>query len=192
MSNLDPANTFEVEQKFAVDNPATLEQQLVALGIHIGPAQLQVDRYFAHPSRDFAKTDEVLRIRRADDDNVITYKGPKISLETKTRREIELPLSPKAAGLNDFTALLEALGFTRVAEVRKHRRHATIQHAGRDVALVLDDVDQVGTFCELELCCDEQGLAAAQDTIIALANKLGLSDPLRRSYLGMLLDTQNS
>lgn len=193
MSNphLNPTNTFEVEQKFAVENLKALEQQLLALGVTIGPAQLQVDRYFAHPSRDFAKTDEALRIRSMGDDNVITYKGPRFKSETKSRREIELPLSPQAAGLNEFTALLEALGFTRVAEVRKHRRHGTIYHAGREVALALDEVDQVGSFCELELCCDEQGLAAAQETIIALAKQLGLSNPLQSSYLGMLLGQQD-
>ncbi len=185
------ANTFEVEQKFAVDDLSALEQQLRALGANIGPAQLQIDRYFAHPSRDFVETDEALRIRSMGDDNVITYKGPKFKGKTKTRREIELPLSPQAAGLSDFTTLLEALGFTRVAEVRKHRREGTMPQAGREVTLALDEVDQVGTFCELELCCDQQGLAAAQETIIALARQLDFSVPLRTSYLALLLGKQD-
>lgn len=191
MADPDPANTFEVEQKFAIDSLAAFEQRLLALGATIGPARLQVDRYFAHPSRDFAATDEALRIRCVGDENVITYKGPRLSGETKTRREIELPILPQVSGLDEFTALLEALGFTRVAEVRKQRRNGTIRHAGREVILALDEVQQVGTFCELELCCDELGVAAAQEAIVGLARQLGLSDPLRSSYLGMLLGQQD-
>ena len=52
------------------------------------PAE-QVDRYFAHPCRDFARTDEALRLRRDGDDVAITWKGPRIDAATKTRRESE-------------------------------------------------------------------------------------------------------
>ena len=52
------------------------------------PAE-QVDTYFSHPARDFAATDEALRIRSIDQENFVTYKGPKLDATTKTRREID-------------------------------------------------------------------------------------------------------
>ena len=44
------------------------------------------------PCRDFAQTDEALRIRTVGDTSFVTYKGPKLDATTKTRRELELPL----------------------------------------------------------------------------------------------------
>ena len=93
-------------------------------GFPIAPAQEEIDVYFAHPARDFAQTDEALRLRRKGDANCITYKGPKIDATTKTRREIELPLAPGPESLASWTALLEAVGFRPAGEVRKSRRKA--------------------------------------------------------------------
>lgn len=49
---------YEVEQKFLVADMQALEERLIALGAKIEDPQLEVDLYFAHPSRDFSKTDE--------------------------------------------------------------------------------------------------------------------------------------
>ncbi len=88
---------YEVEMKFPAADLAELESRLAGLGATIAAPQSEVDVYFAHPARDFAKTDEALRIRRKGSLNFITYKGPKIDAATKTRREIELPLSARRA-----------------------------------------------------------------------------------------------
>jgi len=80
-----PEMQFEVEQKFPVADLADVENRLAALGATFVDEVVQVDRYFAHPSRDFAKTDEAIRIRQVGDANFITYNGPKIDTTTKTR-----------------------------------------------------------------------------------------------------------
>ena len=51
---------FEVEQKFPVADMRALQERLIALGASIEEAQIEVDLYFAHPAKDFAKTDEAL------------------------------------------------------------------------------------------------------------------------------------
>ena len=81
---------FEVEQKFALDSVAEVEQRLAHWGAGSGVSE-QSDLYFNHPARDFAKTDEALRLRSVGDEHFITYKGPKLDATTKTRQEIELP-----------------------------------------------------------------------------------------------------
>ena len=55
---------IEVEQKFRIADVPAMERQLRALGATLGATELQVDCYFAHPQRDFAQTDEALRLRR--------------------------------------------------------------------------------------------------------------------------------
>jgi len=178
---------YEVEQKFPVADLASLEGRLVALGAQLGADLDQLDRYLAHPCRDFAQTDEALRIRQVGPRSYITYKGPKIDPTTKTRREIELPLSDLPDAVAHWTALLEALGFRRVAEVHKFRRSAHLNWQGADVEIALDRVDRVGTFVEFELTVDADGLERAKSQILSLAAELGLAGAERRSYLELLL-----
>ncbi|MEX2119036.1 MAG: class IV adenylate cyclase [Pirellulales bacterium] len=178
---------LEVEQKFAVPDLGQLQTRLLELGAKAGEPQLQVDQYFAHPSRDFAQTDEALRIRRIGQGNFVTYKGPKIDATTKTRRELELPLADGSQAAGDFGQLLVALGFRPVAVVSKQRQPMALEWQGLEVAVALDQVENLGTFIELELESDESQLPAARQALASLAAQLGLTSGERRSYLELLL-----
>jgi len=178
---------YEVEQKFPVEDLAAIEAQLIAWGARLGSPLEQRDRYWAHPCRDFAQTDEALRIRQIGARCLVTYKGPKIDATTKTRREIELPLADSPRGVAQWIELLEALGFQSVAEVRKLRRPGQLTWQDAEIEIALDRVDHVGTFVEFELITDTEGLDAAASRIISLAAALGLAGAERRSYLELLL-----
>jgi adenylate cyclase class 2 len=178
---------YEVENKFPVLALEPVEQRLRALGATPEPGVRQLDRYYEHPARDFAQTDEALRIRCVGDENRFTYKGPKIDATTKTRREIELPLAPGADAAATAGALLEALGFRLVAEVAKLRRNATFEWQGRAFHAALDDVDGLGFFVELETAADETDLEEARAALASLVAQLELARPERRSYLELLL-----
>ena len=84
---------YEVEQKYPVADVKAIEDRLSRLGASWHGTAEQVDRYFNHPSRDFAVTDEALRLRSTAAGVAITWKGPRLDATAKTRREIELPLA---------------------------------------------------------------------------------------------------
>ena len=192
---------YEVELKFPVPDTRALEQRLTALAARWHEPVDQVDRYFNHPCRDFARTDEALRLRRNGDEVVITWKGPRIDTATKTRREIELPLSlplpqpgdaaqPAEVTIARWTDLLEALGFRSVATVAKRRRHAVVAWQGREVDVALDSVTGLGEYLELELQASEVEIPQARVCLESLARELGCGSPERRSYLELLLESQ--
>jgi adenylate cyclase, class 2 len=181
---------YEVEQKFPVADMHALQERLIALGANFNEPQMEVDLYFDHPARDFSKTDEALRIRRRGSDNFITYKGPKIDTTTKTRREIELPLTADEESARSWKSLLEALGFEPVGEVLKWRCKARILWQNQAIECSLDDVQGLGEYCELELLTNFADLEPAKTCIAALADKLGLKQSERRSYLELLLKKQ--
>ncbi|MBN2473286.1 MAG: class IV adenylate cyclase [Pirellulales bacterium] len=183
---------YEVELKYPVADMAALQQRLASMGFAPGRPQSEVDLYFAHPGRDFAETDEALRIRRKGTANFITYKGPKIDRTTKTRREIELPLAAGEESAKAWTGLLDVLGFVPVAEVHKSRRKVEILWQGRRVEGSLDDVQRLGTFAELELVVEEDQVEAAKVCIASLAESLQLRGSQRRSYLELLLQKDPS
>jgi adenylate cyclase, class 2 len=178
---------YEVEMKFPVADPGALQARLAALGASVLSAEAEVDVYFAHPARDFAQTDEALRIRRKGLQSFLTYKGPKIDQYTKTRREIDLPLPPGEEVAQAWIGLVKALGFAVVGEVRKCRRKVHLAWQGRTVECSLDEVQQVGSYVELELIAEDNELDSARACITALAAELGLANSERRSYLEMLM-----
>jgi adenylate cyclase class 2 len=179
---------YEVEQKHRVEDGWDVAIRLAAYGGRLREPVGQTDRYFAHPCRDFAQTDEALRVRTEGGKSFVTYKGPKIDKKSKTRHEIELPIDSSDIDGKDFIELLQAVGFSPVDVVRKTRRPFTIHYAGRDVQGAYDIVDRVGVFVELELKVDEAELEDAKRVIGELAGKLDLGPSIRRSYLEMLLD----
>jgi adenylate cyclase class 2 len=179
---------LEVEQKFRVADIEAIAAKLAERGARLNDAQAQVDRYFNHPARDFAQTDEALRIRQVGEQNFITYKGPKLDATTKTRREIEVPIAAGPATADQFAAVFIALDFRPVAEVRKRRRKTTLERAGRTIEVVLDQVESVGDYVELESIADETDAESVKHTIASLAAELGLTQNERKSYLELLLE----
>ncbi len=177
---------YEVEMKFSVLDAGALESRLTRLGATILEAQSEFDVYFAHPARDFAHTDEALRIRRKGQANFLTYKGPKVDATTKTRHEIDLPLPPGEETAQAWADLLGALGFTAAGEVRKSRRKAHVDWQSRRVEVSLDEVERLGTFAELELVVEPSDTDAAKICIASLAEALGLRGSIRQSYLELL------
>jgi adenylate cyclase class 2 len=181
---------YEVEQKFPLTNTADTAAKLTQLGAKFEAPLEQIDHYFRHPSRDFATTDEALRLRQVGGDTFITYKGPKIDPATKTRRELELPLPAGAKTTEQFTELLQALSFSIVATVTKRRRKANIEWHGVEVECALDEVERAGSFLELEISADESSLEKAKMCLTNLASQLGLEHSERRSYLELTLQSK--
>src|SRR5262245_8527509 len=178
---------LEVEMKFPLDDPGPLLERLAAWNARDGGGCEHADSYFNAPDRDFGRTDEALRIRRIGTVNCLTYKGSKRDSQTKTRTEIEVPFEEGTEAAERLAALLRQLGYRPTAVVRKQRRTYHLDWEGRDVAIGLDEVDELGRFVELEIVTTESQLDACRSSLLRLAEALDLSPSERRSYLEMLL-----
>jgi adenylate cyclase class 2 len=180
---------YEVEVKYRLVDHDELLDRLLKRNAQREPAITQEDSYLSHPSRDFASTHEAFRIRRIGDENQITYKGPRLSGQTKTREEIEISFTPGDDGFDQLRRLFENLGFRPVATIRKVRVPFHVRFQGLDLEVALDLVAGLGEFAEVEiLAAGESELAAAQAAVLALASELGLKEVEPRSYLRMSLE----
>jgi len=141
----------------------------------------QVDTYYNHPERDFAKTDEALRIRKEKGINSLTYKGPKVDELSKTREEIKFSIeNAEVAG-----KMLEKLGFSVVGVVKKHRKKFKLG----DLKISLDRVENLGDFVEIEALdtdLSEQDVSKTRDRILSVMDELNLTKRERTSYLELL------
>jgi adenylate cyclase class 2 len=184
--------SYEVEVKYRTPDHAALADRLRALGGVAEPEIVHEDTYLSHPGRDFALTNEALRIRRIGEANRITYKGPRREGPTKTREEIEIGFTEGPEALDAMRRFFTNLGFRPVALVRKRRRpfHLTFQDCAIEV--VLDEAEGLGHFAEVEAIAEsESDLPAAQGVVLALARTLGLTEVEPRSYLRMTLEQRD-
>ncbi len=178
---------LEIEIKFPIPEFSSLERALGDYGVRQTAALEEADHYFNAPDRDFARTDEALRLRRVGAANFVTYKGPKRDAQTKTRTEIEVPLANGDAVASDFMQILQHLGYRPVAVVRKRRRIFQLERDGYAVEICLDELDELGRFAELEIVAPEDRLEEGRAVLLRLATELGLTVSERRSYLELLL-----
>ncbi|MGE5755954.1 MAG: class IV adenylate cyclase [Planctomycetaceae bacterium] len=184
--------SYEVEVKYRTTDHAALGERLIALGAVPGPEVVHEDTYLSHPARDFAQTNEALRLRRVGDANRITYKGPRRDGPTKTREEIEVPFGDGTEALDQMRRLFANLGFRPVALIRKVRRPFHLVFQGRAIEVVLDVAEGLGEFAEVEaIAASEIDLPAAQGVVLALARTLGLTEVEPRSYLRMTLERRD-
>ncbi len=173
---------IEVELKAKLDNSKEVVAKLLSLGASLVKSTSERDVYFNHPCKDFSSTDEALRIRFTEGKLTLTYKGPKLSPRSKTRRELSVVVSS-----SEVLSILKALGFKEVAEIRKNRRIYKLEHA----VVFLDDVEGLGSFVELEAIPNAfSSINEAERYLLDLAEKLEIprSSFTRKSYLELLLN----
>ncbi|MDO5848545.1 MAG: class IV adenylate cyclase [Methanobrevibacter sp.] len=175
---------IEVEVKAKINDFDEMEEKILGIGAVKTKVEFQEDLYFNSPIVDFAKTDEALRIRttrKEDVENIfITYKGPKINKEAKTRKEVEMAIENAEMG-ND---ILESIGFRQVRAVRKNRKYFEYEN----FEISLDDVEGLDPYMEIEISLpDGTDYTEAQKSIFDLYEKLGVVDGFETtSYLELL------
>ena len=176
---------IEIEVKVRADH-SKVRSILKNIGATKIGVENQSDSYFAAPHRDFAKTDEALRIRSLEGQAVLTYKGPKIDKVSKTREELETPVDEVSA-----TKILHSLGFSNAGIVRKKRE---VFSAG-EITVCLDAVEGLGEFLEVEIVAeDEKELDITRGKLFEFLKQFGAGekDSIRTSYLEMVLEKNRS
>ena len=175
---------IEVEVKAKIENFQDMEKKLENLGAIKSKKEFQEDIYFNSPIVDFAKSDEALRIRTTKENNntniFITYKGPKIDSESKTREEIEIGIENS----EKCSKIFEHLGFVKVRSVKKNRQY----YKYKKFEISLDDVEGLSPYMEIEIALEDgTDYSIAQEKIFELFAKLGITDGFERtSYLELL------
>ncbi|MDY0388088.1 MAG: class IV adenylate cyclase [Methanolobus sp.] len=170
---------LEIEVKARADHQQ-VKELLAGMGANFIGVQHHCDTYFNAPHRDFANTDEALRIRSVNGRSVMTYKGKKLDTISKTREEFETDVE----GGNARSILL-ALGFYESGVVKKTREIFKF----KNLTICLDNVQGLGEFIEVEITA-ESDIEFHRKQIFTFLEKLdiGEEDSIRTSYLEMVLE----
>ncbi|HUT82025.1 MAG TPA: class IV adenylate cyclase [Candidatus Bathyarchaeia archaeon] len=178
--------TTEVEVKLAINDPEELEYSLVEKGAQLEEIVIQRDHYYVHPTRDFGKTDEALRIREEGEKFYLTYKGPKIDSKSKTREEIETEISDYI----QMNKILEKMGFQKAIIIIKERKIYKFE----GVKFCLDQIDALGSFLEVEKVIDDkEEYIEVQKNLFEKIRLFGLNpeENIRDSYMELVLSKKS-
>lgn len=174
---------IEVEIKAPLVDRDKVKARIMALGGQYIDRQVQKDIYFNSRDRDFAASDEALRVRSSGGGAVLTYKGPRIGTRSKSRREIEVGITDVAAA-EEFLA---ALGFTRLLCITKTRENYRLDR----YVISLDTVEGLGDYLEIETRAEtEHEVKSKVEEMIGLLPAIGVGEgaTITSSYLEMLLE----
>lgn len=165
---------IECELKIPVDDLDQTRRRLATSGAErLNDAELEINILFDTAEGQLAASGQVLRIRRAGDRHLLTYKGPAaFDGAVKQRREIELEISSSER----LSEILHTLGFA--PGVRYEKERESWLFGGVRVEL---DHTPMGDFVEIE---------GPTDALETAARDLGL-DPavaVAKSYLSLWRD----
>ena len=176
---------LEVELKVKVPSLDPVRKRLLERGAECSGRIHEHDIYYNAPHRDFGITDEAVRVRYTNDHAVVTYKGPKTRKSgLKAREELNTAVGSGIV----LEQMLDRLGFTRTAEVDKWRENYRLF----DAAISLDEVEELGTFVEIEILA-EHDESDATARIEKTAKEIGVcGEPILASYLELLLSKRSA
>ncbi len=193
---------IEVEIKVKITNPDLLLEKFKENNGVYKLSLLHEDTYFNMPKglRDFKETDETLRLRKSIEfhkiadktkrviNHFITYKGKKMDLFTKTRKEIDIIIDD----IQKMELILEELGFQKVFIIKKQRELYEFEFKNYYIEGLLDYLpilDQY--FLEVEFLLDsDENLEETRGVLFDFLSKLGIKkeESIRKSYLELVAE----
>lgn len=148
----------------------------------------QTDTYFDHPCREFEETGEAFRIREQNEEGrpskkyLLTYKGPLISSESKSRTEVQTEI--KREQKESIYSMMDLLGFKEAEKVVKKRSI----YRGMEITATLDNVKGIGDYVEMEKICDPEEYKKTEGFLKDLLQSFGAEDFFRKSYLELIAE----
>jgi adenylate cyclase class 2 len=170
--------TFEIEIKAYCDNTLEVIELLQEKGAEKLDSIYQKDIYFNHPFRDFVQTDEAFRIRTVNNSSFITYKGPKLNTESKTRSEFE-------TSVGDFDTVYQIvthLGLFESGIVEKKREEYNLN----GITVCVDSVVDLGNFVEFEKIGNN--IKEIESELFSMAEEFNLNRFEKKSYLQLKME----
>lgn len=167
----------ETEAKMKVDDHEPIRAKLRGLGAKRVGLRFELNAFFDSPDRSLKAKDQGLRLRSMKhedgrESSVITFKGPAIASQVKSREEIEFSIG----SFDDAAALLGKLGYTPTLGFEKRRETWELD----DSLVELDEAPHLGTFVEIE--------GESEQLVLQVRTKLGLDGlPLiSKGYIRMI------
>ncbi len=169
----------EVKLKFDCGELEGLLSLLESRGLEFRGAVREVDLYYSHPCRDFAVTDEAVRLRITSERWTITYKGPRMRGKGHVKSRLEVEAHIEGGSGEALKEILERLGFREAVRVKKWRWRFSSER----LHVTVDLVEGLGCFLEVE---------GEENALVEAVKKLSLKNAVAvdKTYAEMLMEKE--
>ena len=161
----------EIEIKLKVKDFSELKNKLLLEGCVLSNPINQNDTIYSHKDKigkEWTKPDEgdfVIRIRRQDNKSELTVK------QQRSHELDNLEFETEVKDSEVMHQILSLLGYVPMVEVKKKRQKGKLGQ----YEICLDEVDELGTFVELEkLADDEADVATVEEDLFREMERLGV------------------
>jgi uridine kinase len=157
------------------------EEKLRRLGAERLGFTSQVDNYYNPHDRNLAATDEMLRIRRESGHRILTYKGPRIDSQFRTRPKFEFEIDEETE--NKFLSFYGDMIKTIKKERELYQLEGTIFSIDSVTKIENGRITELGMFLEIR----SAGKSLDQKKLEQIITGLGLrlEDGIKDPYLEM-------
>ncbi|MCX6786422.1 MAG: class IV adenylate cyclase [Candidatus Kaiserbacteria bacterium] len=158
---------FEIEVKAKITDISTIVSKLGKIGCALSEPIIQDDYIFNQKGVDLNNHEHntpVLRIREQNGKIFFTLKKNRSSELDCVEKEIEV------SDRNELKDIIELLGFEQTVEVHKRRRKGNYGN----YEICLDEVQELGSFIEVEKMSDEDG-EKVQNELFEFLKMLGVN-----------------
>jgi len=117
---------------------------------------IEEDTYYTDKEETFIQDRICLRTRKINDNFLeLTYK-PKVDdkIEKYGKKEINIEL--KVNDYNDIKYIIQELGYIEYVSFKKHRETFSKQLNGVEYNIMIDKIENVGNYIELEILTDNE------------------------------------
>jgi adenylate cyclase class 2 len=139
----------EIELKFPLSDPATLQTRLPKLGFHLDtPRTFEHNTLYDTPTRDLRAQKQLLRIRQYGDLCTVTHKRLPDQAINETRYKVRIETETTVADGHALSEIFQQLGYAPVFVYEKFRSEWS-HNTEHSAHLVIDETP-IGNYVELE------------------------------------------
>lgn len=151
------ASRIELEASYHLgENYEDILEKIKEQNFKLVEDSVEEDTYFTDKNLEFVKSRTCLRTRKTNEDFLeLTYK-PKTdnSTEKYGKKEVNLRLDPK--DYEDTKYVINQLGYIEYVSFKKYRQVYSKNIDGFEYNIMIDKIDGVGNFIELEILANTE------------------------------------
>lgn len=150
------ASRIEIEDSYILEDGYNVYEKLEKNGFAFESQIVEEDTYYTDKEETFIKDKVCLRTRKTNDELLeLTYK-PKTDDNTEKygKREVNIELNVK--DYDDIRFVICQLGYIEYVSFKKFREIYSKNIDGIEYSVMIDKIDGVGGFIELELLADTE------------------------------------
>lgn len=145
------SNLIELEASYHVENFEEILRKIKEKNYKFGYKVQKQDTYYTDKKLEFIKTKTCLRTRKTNNEKLeLTFK-PKTTDSTEKYGKKEVNIALDVKDLEDIKFILNGLGYDEYISFTKNRTVYTKNECGFEHNIMLDSIENVGNFIELEI-----------------------------------------